>query len=86
MTANDDHTTERTELEPGDVLYDGETGEEYAVIVDIDDVGVTMRRGDTESFVPHALFAPWNDARLVANKSSACERGKTKRLAEVSRA
>ncbi len=65
MTANDDHTTECTELEPGDVLYDGETGEEYAVIVDIDDAGVTMRHGDTESFVPHALFAPWNDDGLI---------------------
>ncbi|HET7322950.1 MAG TPA: hypothetical protein VFJ06_01315 [Halococcus sp.] len=86
MTANDDHTTERTELEAGDVLYDDETGEEYAVIVDIDAAGVTIRQGDTESFVPHALFSPWNDAGLVVCKQQANERRQVFRLAKAGRA
>ena len=86
MTANDKHTTERTELEPGDVLYDGDSGEEYAVIVDIDDAGVTMRQGDTESFVPHAQFTPWNDAGLVVSKPKSSERRKTERRPKASRA
>jgi hypothetical protein len=86
MTANDDRTPERTELEPGDTLYDSERGEEYAVIVDIDGAGVTMRHGDTENFIPHALFAPWNDAGLVVGKPEACEQRETERLPEVSRA
>lgn len=86
MTANDDYTTERTELEPGDVLYDAERGEEYAILVDIDDVGVTIRQGDTESFIPHALFARWNDAGLVVGKPEARERRETERLPETSRA
>ena len=67
MTATDTHTAERTDLEPGDVLFDGDSGEEYAVIVDTDDAGVTIREGDTESFVPRALFAPWNDAGLLVS-------------------
>jgi hypothetical protein len=71
MIALDDHTTERTDPEPGDVLYETESGTEYAVIVDTDAAGVTMRRGDTESFVPHPLFAPWNDDGLVVCKPNA---------------
>lgn len=77
--------TDHTELEPGDVLYESESGKEYAVIVDIDAAGVTMRQGDTESFVPHALFAPWNDAGLVVSKPKT-EQRRTGRLPEASRA
>lgn len=68
MTANDDHTTGRTELSAGDVLYDAENSERYAVIVAITDAGVTIRRNGTEQFIPHALFLPWNDASLVVGR------------------
>lgn len=68
MIATDNRTPERTDLEPGDVLYDSESGEKHAVVVSIDMAGVTLRRGDTESFLPHGLFAPWNDAGLLVDK------------------
>lgn len=77
MTANDEHTTERIDLKAGDVLYDGTDGEEYALIVSVNDAGVTVRQGDVESFLPHTLFAPWNDDGLVVgheHRSDAAER------------
>ena len=67
MTANHDHTAGRTELEAGDIIYDGASGESLAVIVDVDDAGVTVRQGDVESFIPHALFAPWNGDELLVS-------------------
>lgn len=70
MTANHDHTTDRTELEAGDVIYDGESGEEHALVVDVDEAGVTVRQGDIESFIPHALFAPWNGDELLVSHAS----------------
>lgn len=67
MTANNDSTTD-PDLETGDRLYDRASGEEYALVVDVDDTGVTVRQGDTEYYVPHALFTPWNDSGLVLDR------------------
>jgi hypothetical protein len=80
MTAIHHRTTGRTDPdpEPGDILYETETGAEHAVIVDTDAAGVTMRRGDTEWFVPRGQFARWNHPGLVV-ETTVYERPRTER-------
>jgi hypothetical protein len=51
-------------LETGTVLYDRHRNEYFAV-ERVDDAGVALRRDGTEYYVPHSLFAPWQDSRLV---------------------
>jgi hypothetical protein len=64
MTATDS-TTDRAEPDIGDVLYESESHERYAVVVATDPAGVTLRRNGGEQFVPHAMFAPWNDSSIA---------------------
>ena len=64
MTATD-ATTDRADPTVGDVLYETDSRERYAVVVATDPAGVTLRRNDGEQFVPHAMFAPWNDASIT---------------------
>ena len=74
MPANHDEPTKHADLTVGDVVRDGDSGEEHLVVVDVNDAGVTVRRGDVERFVPHAQFGPWNDDSLVVHRRNAGER------------
>jgi hypothetical protein len=70
MTATD-ATTGRVEPDAGDVLYETRSHERYAVVVAVDPAGVTLRRDGREQFVPHAMFAPWNDASITVEPTVA---------------
>lgn len=59
-----DTPTDRADPDVGDVIYETRTHERYAVVVATDPAGVTLRRNGGEQFVPHAMFAPWNDSSL----------------------
>jgi len=73
MPGNHDEPTEPADLAVGDVIRDSDSGEEHLLVVDIDDAGVTVRRGDAERYVPHAQFGPWNDESLVVHRRNADE-------------
>jgi hypothetical protein len=64
MTATD-ATTDRADPAVGDVLYETDSHERYAVVVATDPAGVTLRRNDGEQFIPRAMFTPWNDASIT---------------------
>ncbi|MGN8218187.1 hypothetical protein ACTG0T_07540 [Halococcus morrhuae DSM 1307] len=73
MTATD-ATTDRADPDVGDVLYETDSHERYAVVVATDSAGVTLRRNDSEQFIPHAMFAPWNDASITVEPATAGSR------------
>lgn len=74
MTATDP-MTDRAEPDVGDVLYETRSHERYAVVVAVDPAGVTLRRDGREQFVPHAMFAPWNDASITIESAAVgCQR------------
>lgn len=54
-----------TALDAGDALYDRHR-KEYYLVEAVDEEGVSLRRDEREYYVPHALFAPWHDSRLVS--------------------
>jgi hypothetical protein len=70
MTATDS-TPDRAAPAVGDVLYETQSHERYAVVVATDPAGVTLRRNGREQFVPHAMFAPWNDASITVEPAVA---------------
>lgn len=70
MTATD-ATTGRAEPDVGDVLYETQSHERYAVVVAVDPAGVTLHRNGGEQFIPHAMFAPWNDASITVEPAVA---------------
>ncbi|PSP42058.1 hypothetical protein BRC68_12925 [Halobacteriales archaeon QH_6_64_20] len=52
------------EVTKDDVLYD-DRQEHHYVAVRVNDDGVTMRRQDTEYYVPHTIFTEWYDPTQV---------------------
>jgi hypothetical protein len=46
------------EIAESDLLYDDEKNEHY-VAVAITEEGITLRRRDTEYYVPHTIFEKW---------------------------
>jgi hypothetical protein len=61
------------EVTEEDVLYD-DRREHHYVAVRVADDGVTLRRRDTEYYVPHTVFAEWYDpARIARNGDIAAE-------------
>ncbi|UOO95419.1 hypothetical protein MUK72_01605 [Halococcus dombrowskii] len=73
MTATD-ATTDRADPDVGDVLYETDSHERYAVVVATDSAGVTLCRNDSEQFIPHTMFAPWNDASITVEPATAGSR------------
>lgn len=56
------------EVAEDDVLYDDRREEHYVAVAVTDD-GVTLRRRDTEYYVPHAIFTEWYDpTRITRNE------------------
>lgn len=55
-------------VEETDFLYDRREKELYRVVA-ISRDGLTLRRGDTEYYVPHRSFAEWYDPDRVDRKS-----------------
>lgn len=47
-----------------DVLYDDRRDEHYVAVAVAED-GVTLRRRDTEYYVPHGIFADWYDSGRI---------------------
>lgn len=47
-------------IEEHDVLYDDRLDEHYVAVAITED-GVTLRRRDTEYYIPHTIFAEWYD-------------------------
>jgi hypothetical protein len=62
------------EVSEADVLYDDRRDRHY-VAVGVTADGITLRRRDTEYYVPHAIFAEWYDpARVTRNEETPAER------------
>jgi hypothetical protein len=55
--------SERTDIDPGDVLCDRHRKECFEV-TSVDESGVALQRESTEFYIPHSLFAPWYGTRL----------------------
>lgn len=64
MSRDDDVPEDVTTLEDGDVLFDRHR-KGYYLVEAVEKGGVSLRRNEQEYYVPHALFAPWHDSRLV---------------------
>jgi len=48
-----------------DVLYDDRREEHYITVAVTED-GVTLRRRDTEYYIPHTIFAQWYDSGRIS--------------------
>lgn len=70
-----DTTPDRTEPDVGDVLYETDSHERYAVVVATDPTGVTLYRNGGEQFIPHAMYTPWNDSSVTVEPAPAEHHG-----------
>jgi hypothetical protein len=74
MRARTDSRGGESEVTERDVLYGDRRDQHYVAIRTTTD-GITLRRRDTEYYVPHAIFAEWYDpARVTRNEGTPVER------------